>query len=48
MSTVGRNPLSFDAVELAVLQVLNGFLLLFDVDLIPVNRVELLWMHMQQ
>lgn len=48
LRTVGRNPLSFDAVELAVLQVLNGFLLLFDVDLIPVNRVELLWMHMQQ
>lgn len=48
LSTFGRQPLSSDAAKLAMLQGLNGFLLPFDVDLIPVNRVELLWIHMQQ
>lgn len=47
LSTVGRRPLSFDAAELAILQVLNVFLLPSDVDLIPVHRVEPLWIHMQ-
>lgn len=48
LSTFGRHPLSSDTAKLAMLQGLNGFLLPFDVDLIPVNRVELLWIHMQE
>ena len=45
LSTVGRQPLKFVAAELAVLQGLNGFLLPSDVELIPVTRVEPLWIH---
>ena len=48
LSTVGRQPLYFVAAELAVLQGLNGFLLTSDVELIPVTKMESLWIHMQQ
>lgn len=48
LSTVGRQPLSFVAAGLAVLQGLNGFLLTSDVELIPVTKVESLWIYMQQ